>query len=420
MRREPHIWLVGNGGFYNRGCEAIFRSTLDLLHDEFGECRFSVWSPDYIYDKAQIAEHFVGVRPNSSSWFSYPGRFCPVPLRPKKVLRHARFVLPSLLSSRKLRRLALRLSGMPDCVLSLGGDNFSLDYGTGERFVNECEYFMRYGVPTVIWSASVGPFSADPEREKRMANSLRKVDLITVRESATIDYLSTIGVSENVVRVHDVAFALKSIPYTGPEADFLASGNVVGLNVSALILKWYSLGDTADLVSKIAQFIESLVEQGLKVLLVPHVTVAGGALPMNDFDFLHSIRDKVEASDESVALFPGHVSAQKVKWVISQCRFFIGSRTHATIAAVSSGVPTIAIAYSAKARGIWQDIFGHTDYLLETDKLCSDALMQKVQLLIKDEESIRKILDGKHQEMLDGARQNAVALADLLRRRSCL
>jgi polysaccharide pyruvyl transferase WcaK-like protein len=279
---------------------------------------------------------------------------------------------------------------------------------------------MRYGIPTVIWSASIGPYTAEPKRETQMAEFLRKVDLITVRESATVDYLNSIGVNQNVVPVHDVAFSMAPAPYSGPEVDFLASGNVVALNVSALILKWYNCGDTAVLVREIARFIEYLTEQRFKVLLIPHVYEPGGELPMNDSDFLRLILDQVKALGEKVSLLSGNVSAANIKWVISQCRFFFGARTHATIAAVSSGVPTIAIAYSAKARGIWQDIFGHTGYLLETDKLSTETLMRKMQLLIKEEESIRKTLNEKRQEMLDGACKNAVALAALLRRKSCL
>jgi polysaccharide pyruvyl transferase WcaK-like protein len=47
-----------------------------------------------------------------------------------------------------------------------------------------------------------------------------------------------------------------------------------------------------------------------------------------------------------------------LKAFISQCRLFIGARTHATIAAYSSNVPALALGYSVKARGIARDIFG--------------------------------------------------------------
>ena len=41
-----NIWFIGNGGFYNRGCEAIFRTTADLISREFSGARFTAWSSD--------------------------------------------------------------------------------------------------------------------------------------------------------------------------------------------------------------------------------------------------------------------------------------------------------------------------------------------------------------------------------------
>ena len=45
-----------------------------------------------------------------------------------------------------------------------------------------------------------------------------------------------------------------------------------------------------------------------------------------------------------------------LKNIISNCHYFMGARTHSTIAALSSYVPTISIAYSIKAFGINEEI----------------------------------------------------------------
>ncbi len=100
--------------------------------------------------------------------------------------------------------------------------------------------------------------------------------------------------------------------------------------------------------------------------------------------------------------------------MISQCRFFIGARTHSTIAAISSGVPTITIAYSQKARGINRDIFGNEQYILETPLVSKESLLKKLKILQNDETSIRTFLRDKHPEMIRGAQRNVEALADLL------
>ena len=57
--------------------------------------------------------------------------------------------------------------------------------------------------------------------------------------------------------------------------------------------------------------------------------------------------------------------AMRLKGIISQCRFFVGARTHSTIAAYSCCVPTLVVGYSVKAKGIARDLFGsETNYVL--------------------------------------------------------
>lgn len=84
------------------------------------------------------------------------------------------------------------------------------------------------------------------------------------------------------------------------------------------------------------------------------------------------------------------MSCQKLKYIISQCRFFIGARTHATIAAYSSCVPTLVIGYSVKSRGIARDLFGTEEHYV-----------LPVQTLEEQEELIKAYdwLAGKEQEI---------------------
>lgn len=404
--RETRIWLVGNGGFYNRGCEAIHRATMELLVQELGSCHFTAWSRDCVNDSVQ------GKQPNVQWQSYYPDEkgWLWSPCSPWRL----KLPLVQALPPGRGRRAASTLLKMPDCVLSLGGDNFSLDYGLPGSFVAQCEYFRRRNIPTVIWSASVGPFGDDPVYEKKMAEFLSRVSLITVRESFTLDYLRSLGITENVVRVNDVAFALEPEEYRGPEADFISSGDVIGINVSELILRWYPGADRHAFQRHVADFTRQLVQQGYRVAFVPHVARENGSLSVNDAEFLTAIRDLIPGRSERIVILPGKIPARQLKWAISRCRFFFGARTHATIAAISSGVPTVAIVYSAKARGIWKDVFGHSDYLLETDSVSSESLMEKMRLLIADENTIRTTLERKHEEMLDGARKNAKALSRLL------
>ena len=86
-------------------------------------------------------------------------------------------------------------------------------------------------------------------------------------------------------------------------------------------------------------------------------------------------------------------SAPELKWVISKCRYFIGARTHAVIAAYSTGVPAIALGYSIKSKGIARDLFGSdAHFVLHYSQMASsNCLIKNWYWLTEHEDVIRKI-----------------------------
>lgn len=69
---------------------------------------------------------------------------------------------------------------------------------------------------------------------------------------------------------------------------------------------------------------------------------------------------------------------------------FAGARTHSTIAALSSGVPTLSFAYSIKATGINRDLFGHTDYCRGPLNLNTEAVSDRIESILNDSNTIKK------------------------------
>ena len=82
--------------------------------------------------------------------------------------------------------------------------------------------------------------------------------------------------------------------------------------------------------------------------------------------------------------------------MISKCRAFIGARTHATIAAYSSCVPTLVVGYSVKARGIARDLFGSEEhYVLPVQALEDpEELIQAYDWMMDREQDIRERLQS--------------------------
>ncbi len=90
----------------------------------------------------------------------------------------------------------------------------------------------------------------------------------------------------------------------------------------------------------------------MQVALIPHVV-----WPNNDDRRpLHQLHEIFKETGRVVEIGDG--TCQELKGYIGRCRFFVGARTHATIAAYSSLVPTLVVGYSVKARGIARDLFG--------------------------------------------------------------
>ena len=400
------IWLLENGGAFNRGCEAITRSTVDILREALPAARFVYWSTAARGDRVQYADiPGFAVRNDASR---------------RQRLRVLRALYGRGGAARDMgRRILNVLPGRPDAVLALGGDNYSLDYGISEFRFRHGRMFTAAGIPFVIWAASIGPFSAEPEIERQMPTFLSSLALITVRETSTLAYLADLGVSHNVVRVCDPAFLLPAVDYRGPATPFLQRpGPLLGFNISALVGRHHP-GGQQGMMEESGRFIRRAVADGYRVLLVPHVSGSGRPLVQNDHEFLRLMAQRAEIKNaEAVCLLEEGVAARQTKSVIARCSSFIGARTHATIAALSSGVPTLSIAYSVKARGINHDLFGHERYVLETPCLSAETLWEKFQQLQGDGAAIRSELAAKRPVWQEAARAAMARLGAIIRQRS--
>jgi colanic acid/amylovoran biosynthesis protein len=82
----------------------------------------------------------------------------------------------------------------------------------------------------------------------------------------------------------------------------------------------------------------------------------------------------------------------------------MGARTHAAIAALSGGVPTISIAYSVKAQGINKDIFSNDDPVLETSKVSSQTMGASLVWLLEHEQELKEKLSLRVPELQQAVR----------------
>ena len=383
------IYLTGHRTFSNRGCEAIVRSTVAVLRAAHSDIEVLVPSDDVSHDTAQWPEagdngvRFVpAYTPRLTRYWVHMQRL-PVPL-----LKRAGWPFP-------FPRWLQEQMASVDAVLSVGGDNYSLDYRLPSLLQGMDGLALDMAKPVAVWGASVGPFEREPHFVPAIREHLARIHHVYVRESISEQYLTSDLRLRNVSRMPDPAFTLQpqSTDCSGfwPRDD---GNGVIGLNVSPLIERYKR--DGQHLVGEVAAFVRETVEKtGHGLLLVPHVIPAEGSARKNDALYMSQILSACPDLGDRVRMIPTQLNAAQIKHVISQLRFFIGARTHATIAAMSSGVPTISIAYSVKARGINKDLFGNEDVVLPTPEVSAQSLKEKRDYLVANEDMLRQVLANR-------------------------
>ncbi len=298
-------------------------------------------------------------------------------------------------------------------AVSIGGDNYCYDVMLNDLFLTNGA-FNRQGTKTVLLGCSVEPESLE---RKDILSDIDKYSLVIARESVTYEALkSKLSNPERVICLPDPAFTL-DIEYTRlPEGFKLPAedeagnitGGMVGINISPLIQSNENIeGITVGNYEKLIEYI--LDSTDMSVALIPHVVWERN----DDRRPLMKLYEKYKNTGK-VILVEDH-NCRQLKYIISKCRFFVGARTHATIAAYSTTVPTLVVGYSVKARGIAKDLFGTDDgYVIPVQKLTNENDLVKAFEFIKcNEGSIRNRLIQKMPEYKLEALQNGKKIIEL-------
>lgn len=272
-------------------------------------------------------------------------------------------------------------------AISIGGDNYCYDNMLSDlRLANSA--FNRKGIRTVLLGCSI-----EPELLKRadIAEDLMRYHTIIARESITYEALKGMVNEQGgpqILCYPDPAFTLQKKELPLPEG--FAEGNTVGINVSPMIQdNEEESGITMECYEALIQYI--IENTGFQIALIPHVVWARN----DDRKPIHTLYEKFKDTGRVVEIGDG--TCEELKGYISRCRLFVGARTHATIAAYSSCVPTLVVGYSVKARGIARDLFGQEEhYVLPVQSLKDkDDLVKEFQWLLSQEKEIREKLEKK-------------------------
>lgn len=457
----PRILLVNAhsahrlSGVHNRGSAAFYASTIGTLRKLIPDAEFATFiqMPPEFADKHGVRvirnklfyNKPFSVRTILRSWCNLlrAGLFRPLGGR-----------LPAL-SSVLAGGKDLKEFARADVILDVSMDLYGDDFGTVS--VMEHSKDILIGVmmrkPVVIWAHSLGPFRSKwTSWLARLA--LERTALITVREETSLAHLRELGIKRPPIHVvADPAFLLEPAARERA-AEILSSEGIqsdvrplVGVTMSWTTLLAESRGSRyLDLaksgyrllrvllpepvfgliergagrfkrfnkgsflkVGAMSDLVDYLVDRlGATVVLVPHDTDP----VLDDRVLARRIADNVQHKSR-VAVIAGDYSSSELKAVIGTCDLFVGGKMHANIAALSMGIPTLAIEYHHKFRGIMR-LMGQEEYV------CSSLpeLKEKTGSAWANSSAIRNELGLRSQPVKQKALLNGDLVRGLLQSRS--
>lgn len=306
-----------------------------------------------------------------------------------------------------------------------GGDSFTDLYGEWRfRAITLPKIIaLENNIPLFLMPQTYGPFSS--KSSEKIASDLVKGAAMTfARDEESFYVMKDLLDSEFDPERHkqgvDVAFLLNKLPPTtslpSQVTDWINNDTrlTVGINISGLIYNqiensYEQYGLKANYEEVVYQFIKKLLDEtDVNIVLIPHVLV-----PENHFESdaaaSKHLLNKFDKNDQRrIEIVENITTPTEIKWVISQMDWFCGTRMHSTIAALSSGVPTSAIAYSIKTRRVFKTC-DQEQQVIDPRELDTQDVIDGLWECWKNREAVKKSLHHSLPNVLQTA-QSQMAL----------
>ncbi len=245
------------------------------------------------------------------------------------------------------------------------------------------------GKPVVLYAQSIGPFGGRLQAWL-VGRALRQTRMVQVRESISRELVEAMNIKVPIRLVIDAAFLLRSRdPGQGACVPNRGSGR---LTVGVTVRQCFRNGRRQqDYERVMASFVGWLVEcRRMSVVFMPQVTVSG----FGDDDRRVSLRIAASAGpSDNIRVIGDEYPAAELKWLCGRMEFFVGTRMHSNIFALSSGVPTLAIAYQPKTEGIMSEL-GLGDCVVQIEGLALEELQRAFDAMVDRSPEIRSHLES--------------------------
>jgi len=390
MKQVPTLHVTGLCLGGNKGGPAVLLSLLTLLKRHVAPLKVVVDTGDLERDLP---------------WQAYYG--VDVVSRPKPVKKRPLRYLKNLLALYRGKDVVVDMHGVKFCgPLTLAGNLVAASSIVLPRML---------GIPAVAFTQTYGPFGNRSTRlTARLA--LQAATLLFARERESWRILETIGLGEKCRVYPDVAMALPLLPLTEVQCShdlkrFVSKDEpFIGISPSAKVVRVErGLGTPPRYVALVADFANWLIDQGYRVLFIPH---SHQPRKLDDDDFRLSLRiaEKIAVDPQRSLVVQEDLPPGGLKTLISRSYVFVGSRYHSLVAALSTGVPSLSIGWSHKYDGLLAR-FNLRQFSFWIDRVALGEIQRGFERLISDREKyaleIKSRMPGIRKEVEESVEQVA-------------
>lgn len=389
------IVMYMHGGSENHGCEAIVRSTVGLI----GKPAVLYTRTPEMDEKYKLSD-ICTIKPRCNEMHRGSPAWAIAQVKRRMLHDKLAFVRHNYSS-------ILEDADTDALYFSIGGDNYCGDLVPALQYTNQ-ELHAK-GVKTILWGCSIDPsYMQNPEN----VADLKRYTRIFAREKITYEALVAAGLGDIARHCSDPAFTLEQQKIELPA--LFSERKMIGINISPYVQKNGSENLVYKNYRKMIEYIMGNTEYG--VVLIPHVVWKESDDRIPCKQLLEHFRNTNRIT------MLGDYNCCQLKYCIAHCEMLVTARTHASIAAYSTCVPTIVVGYSMKSSGLAEDIFGKTEHYvvnawdmkneeillnafrwLDAEKETVKAHLQHImpdyiQLVRDASEEIRQIMSGDNVE----------------------
>ncbi|MEZ6855068.1 polysaccharide pyruvyl transferase family protein [Halodesulfovibrio aestuarii] len=262
----------------------------------------------------------------------------------------------------------------------------------------------RYRKKILIFSQSLGPVCGALQK-KLFHLILKNCNHVFLRERFCLESYPEVAKLCNEVRCDIIPDSAFAFDISNVEFDELKLKNQAELNIGLTVVdhafKYISCdversAKRDNYFNALVSLISFITKAGGTIHIFPQVTVANSHKGFTDTSFAKKIVSHFDGTPfvNSVVFYDKELTPFELKAAYSKMDAFVGTRLHSVIFSLSSYVPAINISYhGTKSRGIFNQLTGSDEFVLDIDSIDPDQLIRVVKKALSNRGAISKKLE---------------------------